>query len=96
MRRTTPSPLLADAEKAAQRMQQLPPPTAEQQTLREAAGLKFELLCGGSDVRFLDGRFPGKTVTDLVRTVEGRDYLGTLWRTAPRALRTVILSFLGA
>lgn len=96
MRRTAPSPLLADAEDAAKRMKQLPAPTAEQQTLREAAGIKFELLCGGEDVRFLDGRFPGQTASALARTVEGRDYMGTLWRTAPTALRTVIRSFLGA
>jgi hypothetical protein len=89
------SPQLAAAERAAQAEARhpLPLPTAEQQAIREAAGIRFELIGGGMDARFVDGRFPGQLVSDLVKTVEGRDYLGTLWRTASNDLRIILRTY---
>jgi len=85
MRRQTNASLL-QAEQAAQQQQQ---PTHEGQQLREHAGISY-VLVPPSDAQLLNGRFPQKKISELVKLAEGRDYLGMVWRSANSELKNVI------
>jgi hypothetical protein len=79
---------MAQAEVAAK-----VPETAEAKELKEHAGLQF--MIEGTDAMLVTGRFPQKKISELIKTVEGRDYLGTLWRTVPSDLRNIIRTHFG-
>lgn len=55
---------------------------------REHAGLQYVLL--SDDLIVKSGRYSGQAVSVMVRTVEGRDYVGQLWKTATPEMKDVI------
>jgi len=61
---------------------------AEKVQVREKAGLKYVLE--DDDLILKAGRFVDKRVSELVKTVEGRDYIGEMWENAPPEVRDVI------
>jgi len=61
----------------------------KKQEVRQRAGLSYVLL--EKDALLKDGRFRDKKVSELMLTVEGRDYLGgELWKIAADDLKSVI------
>jgi hypothetical protein len=56
--------------------------------VREHAGVSFIVI--DDDAMLKNGRYSGKKVSEIVSTVEGRDFLGGLWRTASPDLQKVI------
>ena len=58
---------------------------------KEHAGLEYTLLT--DDMLLRNGRFANQRVSDVVKTVEGRDYVGQLWRTANPEIRRVLRRF---
>lgn len=82
---------LLQAEAAAERKQ---PPLEDAFQLispREYGGLQYTLMA--DDLLIRNGRFANRLVSDLVKTVEGRDYVGILWRQANAEMRHVICRF---
>ena len=63
-------------------------PSFDAAKVKEHAGMQF--VIEGNDARFENGRFASKRVSELVKTPEGRDWLGGLWRIAHRDLQAVI------
>jgi hypothetical protein len=82
MRRSTNTSML-QADKAAKE--------SEKVQVREKAGLKYVLE--ENDLVLKSGRFVDKRISELVKTVEGRDYVGELWENAPNEMRDVIRRF---
>ena len=76
------------AEEAAERAR----PTVEDSfrliTEKEHAGTRYSLL--SDDLLIRGGRFSDRRVSELVRTVEGRDFVGQLWKLANAEMRNVI------
>lgn len=57
-------------------------------SVKEHAGLQYTLL--SNDILIRSGRFSERLVSDLVRTVEGRDYVGQLWKLSNAEMKSVI------
>lgn len=56
--------------------------------IREHGEAQYTLL--SDDLLIRNGTFAGKRVSELVLTVQGRDYVGRLWRSANTEMRNVI------
>ena len=67
------------------------PPKPEEQS--SGKGLQFVILPDGTDAKFLTGVNSGRWVSELVKTVEGRDFLGAVWKSGKRDLQNVIRRF---
>jgi len=72
----------------AEQAQALPTSTYDAAKLKEHAGVSYSI--SGNDALIANGRFPNKKISELVKTTEGRDYLGTLWKVANSELQKVI------
>lgn len=55
---------------------------------KEHSGLQYTLMDGDLLVR--NGRFAGVKASDLVHSVDGRDFLGKVWKTANAEIRDVL------
>lgn len=64
--------------------------TPEAVQTREFAGMQFTLHQEELDATIINGRFPNKRISEIVVSVEGRDYLGGLWRTSSPELQAII------
>ena len=58
---------------------------------KEHAGLQYALM--SDDLLLRNGRFANRRVSELVNTVEGRDYIGQIWKTANAEVRAVIRKY---
>lgn len=56
--------------------------------VRENGEDQYTLLA--DDLLMRSGTFAGKRVSELVQTVQGRDYVGRLWRSANAEMKNVI------
>jgi hypothetical protein len=65
-----------------------PSPSFDAAKVKEHAGVQYRLE--GIDATILNGRFQQKRVSELIKTSEGKDYLGSLWRVAHPDLQRVI------
>jgi hypothetical protein len=64
--------------------------TPEAVKIREFAGVQYQLEPDGKDAILVNGRFSNKKVSEVVTTVEGRDFLGGLWRMIPPDLQNIV------
>lgn len=58
---------------------------------KEIAGLQYSLL--SNDVCIKSGRYAGRKASELLSTVEGRDYIGQMWKIANAEIRAVLRQF---
>jgi len=62
---------------------------AEKPAVKRSGLVQF-CLVGIDDAVLLDGRFKDKRVSELINSVEGRDYLGDIWNSSSEELRVVL------
>ena len=55
--------------------------------------LTYVLSSDGKDAEFGSGLNSGRKVSNLVQTMEGRDWLGTVWKLGRRDLQNVIKQY---
>lgn len=55
---------------------------------KEHSGLQYTPMDGDLLVR--SGRFSGLKASDIVHTVDGRDYLGRVWKTANTEIKDIL------
>ena len=56
---------------------------------REFSGIQY-MLDGVDDAVLMNGRFPQKRISDIVKLEDGRDYLGGIFRNAGTELQRII------
>ena len=56
-------------------------------------GLLYSIVPDNRDAVFGSGVYSGRKVSDIVMTVEGRDFLGTVWKYGKRDLNSVIKNY---
>jgi hypothetical protein len=78
-------------EAAAERSRPSVDALLELGSVQDHGDVQYTLLA--DDVLLRNGEFAGKPVSELMRTVRGRDYVGRLWRTANADMRKVIRRF---
>lgn len=56
--------------------------------IREHADVQYTLM--SDDILIRSGKHSGKRVSELIQTVQGRDFVGRMWRSANTEMRAVI------
>lgn len=57
---------------------------------KSAGKFSWDVLDQGNDARLRFGKHAGKTVSELVETDEGKEYLAWAYRVGPEGLRNII------